>query len=162
MRSRIALLVSLAAAGAAAAACSPTVDHRGYLAKAGAFDSIRQGMSKTEVEAVLGSPSTTASVNVQGDSYYYISSITEQRAFLTPTERSRQVIAVRFDQGDQVASFGQYGLDDGKVVSINERTTPTSGRELTVLQQIFSNFGKPGPGGAILPGRTTSKPGTGL
>lgn len=138
----------------AVSACSPNIDHRGYLAKPGAFDQIREGMSKTEVEATLGSPSTTASVNLQGDSFYYISSVTEQRAFLTPKELERQVIAVRFDRNDQVASFGQYGLEDGKIIEINSRTTPSGGRELTVLQQIFGNIGRPGAGGAIVPGRT--------
>lgn len=153
-----AILMTLLAA--MIAACSPDIDHRGYLAKPGAFDTVRKGMSKTEVEATLGSPSTTASVNIQGDSYYYISSVTQQRAFLTPTELSRQVIAVRFDRNDQVESFGQYGLEDGKIIEMNGRTTPTGGRELTMLQQIFVNLGRPGPGGKVSPGRTTS--GTGM
>jgi outer membrane protein assembly factor BamE (lipoprotein component of BamABCDE complex) len=134
-------------------ACTPQIDHHGYLAKPGAFDQVQKGMSKSEVEAALGSPSTTASVNFQGDSYYYISSVTEQRAFLNPKEVERQVIAVRFDQKDQVASFGQYGLEDGRIVEVNTRETPSAGREFSILRQIFGNIGKPG-----LP----SKPGAGL
>lgn len=144
----------LAAMALAVAACSTNIAHRGYLAKPGAFAQVREGMAKSEVEGILGSPSTTASVNFQGDSYYYISSTTEQRAFLNPQEIERQVIAVRFNQSDQVASLGQYGLEDGKIIDINSRTTPTKGRELTVLQQLFGSIGRPGPGGAILPGRT--------
>lgn len=136
------------------AACSSNIAHRGYLAKPGAFGQVREGMPKSEVEGILGSPSTTASVNFQGDSYYYISSTTEQKAFLNAKEIDRQVIAVRFDRNDQVASLGQYGLEDGKVIDINSRTTPTKGRELTILQQLFGNIGKPGPGGIIVPGRT--------
>jgi outer membrane protein assembly factor BamE (lipoprotein component of BamABCDE complex) len=152
------LLIS-AAMALAVAACSTNIAHRGYLAKPGAFAQVREGMAKSEVEGILGSPSTTASVNYQGDSYYYISSTTEQKAFLSPTEVDREVIAIRFDQNDQVASLGQYGLEDGKVIDINSRKTPTKGRELTMLQQIFGNVGKPGPGGIIVPGRT---PGTGV
>jgi outer membrane protein assembly factor BamE (lipoprotein component of BamABCDE complex) len=138
----------------AVAACSANIAHRGYLAKPGAFAQVHEGMAKSEVEGILGSPSTTASVNYQGDSYYYISSTTEQTAFLNAKEVDRQVIAIRFDQNDQVASLGQYGLEDGKVIDINSRTTPTKGRELTVLQQLFGDIGKPGPGGVIVPGRT--------
>ena len=151
------LLIS-AAMAIAVAACSTNIAHRGYLAKPGAFAQVREGMAKSEVEGILGSPSTTASVNYQGDSYYYISSTTEQKAFLSPTEVEREVIAIRFDQNDQVASLGQYGLEDGKVIDVNSRKTPTKGRELTILQQIFGNVGKPGPGGIIVPGRT---PGSG-
>jgi len=138
----------------AVAACSANIAHRGYLEKPGAFGQVREGMAKSEVEGILGSPSTTASINYQGDSYYYISSTTEQRAFLNAKEVDRQVIAIRFDQNDQVASLGQYGLEDGKIININTRTTPTRGRELTMIQQIFGNIGKPGPGGVIIPGRT--------
>lgn len=143
------------------AACSSNIAHRGYLAKPGAFGQVREGMPKSEVEGILGSPSTTASVNYQGDSYYYISSTTQQTAFLNPKEVERQVIAIRFDQNDQVASLGQYGLEDGKIVDINSRTTPTKGRELTMLQQLFGNIGKPGPGGVIVPGRTPGSTGPG-
>jgi outer membrane protein assembly factor BamE (lipoprotein component of BamABCDE complex) len=147
-------LLILAAMALAVAACNANIAHRGYLAKPGAFGQVHEGMAKSEVEGILGSPSTTASVNFQGDSYYYISSTTEQKAFLNPSEVDRQVIAIRFNQSDQVASLGQYGLEDGKIIDINSRTTPTRGRELTMLQQLFGNIGKPGPGGIIVPGRT--------
>src|SRR5437870_4668362 len=99
----------------ALAACTPNIDYHGYQAKPGAFSQIQQGMPKSEVEATLGSPSTTASIKFQGDSYYYISDVTEQTAFLNPQEIKREVIAIRFDPGDKVASFGQYGLEDGRV-----------------------------------------------
>jgi len=151
------LLIS-AAMALAVAGCTANIAHRGYLAKPGAFSQVREGMAKSEVEGILGSPSTTASVNFQGDSYYYISSTTEQTAFFNATETDRQVIAIRFDKNDQVANLGQYGLEDGKVIDINSRTTPTKGRELTILQQLFGNIGRPGPGGIIVPGRT---PGSG-
>lgn len=105
-------------------------------------------MPKAEVEALLGSPSTTATVNVTGDSYYYISSVVEQRSFLEPKEIDRKVLAVRFDQFEQVESFAHYGLEDGRIININSRKTPTRGKELSVLQQLFSNIGKFGaPGG---------------
>jgi outer membrane protein assembly factor BamE (lipoprotein component of BamABCDE complex) len=134
------------------AACSPTIEHRGYVAKPGAFDQIDNGMSKSEVEAALGSPSTTASVNFQGDSYYYITSITKSRAFMTPAETNREVIAIRFDRSDQVQSFAQYGLEDGRIIDINSRTTPVVGDDLSILQGIFRGLmnSKAGPGGSML------------
>jgi len=145
------------------AACTPNIDYHGYLAKPGAFAQILEGMPKSEVEATLGSPSTTASVKFRGDSYYYISNVTEQRAFLNPRELKREVIAIRFDPDDKVASFGQYGLEDGRIIDMNSRTTPTKGVELTILQQIFGNIGTPAPGGGVIPGRTPggNGPGTG-
>jgi outer membrane protein assembly factor BamE (lipoprotein component of BamABCDE complex) len=127
-------------------ACSPEMEHHGYIARPGAFGQISEGMSKTEVEGILGSPSTTASVNFQGDSNYYITSVTEGRSFLQPKEVSREVIAVRFDKNDQVTSFAQYGLEDGRIVDINSRETPVVGNNLSVLQDIFKGImgSKPG------------------
>jgi outer membrane protein assembly factor BamE (lipoprotein component of BamABCDE complex) len=107
-------------------------------------------MSKTEVEGILGSPSTTASVNLQGDSYYYITSTTVSRSFLTPQEVNRQVIAVRFDKGDQVESFAQYGLEDGRIININDRTTPVPGAEFSLLKELFRSGTRVGPGGSML------------
>lgn len=115
------------------------------MARPGAFEQIGNGMAKSEVEGILGSPSTTASVKLQGDSYYYITSVTESRAFLTPRETSREVIAVRFDGNDQVTSFGQYGLEDGRVINVSSRQTPVAGLELSILQQIFRGILSAGP-----------------
>lgn len=119
------------------AACSPRIDHHGYVAKPGAFGQISQGMSRAEVESILGSPSTTASVAFDGDSNYYITSTTESRSFLRPRETSREVIAVRFDRDNRVSSFAQYGLEDGRIIDINTRKTPVAGKELSILQDMF-------------------------
>lgn len=123
-------------------ACSPTIDHRGYLPRQSDLQQLQIGMSKTEVEGLLGSPSTTATVNHAGDSYYYISSVVEQQGFLDPKEVDRKVLALRFNQIDQLESFAHYGLEDGQVINISSRETPTRGKELTILQQVFSNIGR--------------------
>ena len=135
----------LVLAAAVLANCTPIVDHRGYLPRQGDMQNLQPGMSKVEVEALLGSPSTTATINVAGDSYYYISSVVEERAFLRPKEVERQVVAIRFNQTDQVESFAHYGLEDGQIVNFSSRETPTRGRELTILQQLISNAGNVAP-----------------
>jgi outer membrane protein assembly factor BamE (lipoprotein component of BamABCDE complex) len=126
---------------AALSACSPTVSHRGYLPRAEDMSRLQVGMSKAEVEATLGSPSTTATVRTAGDSYFYISSVFEQQAFFDPQEVDRKVLAIRFDTNDQVESFATYQLQDGEIINVNTRKTPTAGRDLTILQQIFANLG---------------------
>ena len=98
-------------------------------------------MNKTEVEGILGSPSTTASVNFQGDSYYYITSQTESRSFLKPVETSREIIAVRFDKQDRVAGLAQYGLQDGRIINLQTRKTPIVGSEFSMLQELFKGIG---------------------
>ncbi len=142
-RVRLAAWALVAALGTAGlGACSPTIDYRGYQVQEDALQQLRPGMSKTEVQALMGSPSTTETIKYTGDSYYYISSVVEQNAFFDPKELSRTVIAIRFDQNDQLQSMAKYGLQDGEIVNFSSRTTPTHGKELTILQQIFSNIGR--------------------
>ena len=50
----------------------------------------------------------------------------------------------------KVDNLKYYGLEEGKIISYVDRTTPTRGRELTVLQQLFGNLGRLGAGN--LPG----------
>lgn len=124
------------------------VNRRGYYAKPGALNQIREGMAKSEVEAIMGSPSTTASVNLQGDSYYYITSITQQRSFLDPSEQNREIIAIRFSKQDQVASVAHYGLEDGRVINMLDRKTPVIGQEFSLVKELLS--GRGGPVGSVI------------
>jgi outer membrane protein assembly factor BamE (lipoprotein component of BamABCDE complex) len=127
-------------AGLFLAACSPRIDHHGYQAKPGAFAQIDRGMSRTEVEGILGSPSTTASINFEGDSSYYITSTTQTRSFLQAKELKREVIAVRFSKQDQVESFAEYGLEDGRIIDMNSRQSPVTGAERSILQDLFKGI----------------------
>jgi outer membrane protein assembly factor BamE (lipoprotein component of BamABCDE complex) len=130
------------------AGCTPEINHRGYYPKPGALSQVAEGMPKSEVEGIMGSPSTTASINFQGDSYYYITSITQGRSFLDPKEVKREVIAIRFDKQDQVTSVAQYALEDGRIININSRKTPVPGDEFSILKELFRS-GTP----SIAPGR---------
>jgi outer membrane protein assembly factor BamE (lipoprotein component of BamABCDE complex) len=121
------------------AGCTPEINHRGYYVKPGSLDQIRNGMAKPEVDSIMGSPSTTASVNFQGDSYYYITSVTKGRSFLDPKEINRQIIAIRFDKQDQVQNLAQYTLEDGKIINILDRKTPVVGQEFSLLKELFRN-----------------------
>lgn len=128
------------------AGCAPEVEHRGYVPKPGAFSQITNGMTKAEVEGILGTPSTTASVQFKGDSYYYITSITTSKAFMTE-ETQREVIAVRFDEDMRVRSFAQYGLEDGRVINVNSRQSPVTGEDTSILSSLLrgSTGTKAGP-----------------
>jgi outer membrane protein assembly factor BamE (lipoprotein component of BamABCDE complex) len=142
--------VIVAFLASAVAGCTPEINHRGYYAKPGAFGQISEGMAKSVVEGILGSPSTTASINFQGDSYYYITSVTEQRSFLKPREVAREVVAIRFTRSDQVQSFAQYGLQDGRVIDINTNQTPVAGMESSILQELFGTVSHATPGASML------------
>ena len=123
-------------------ACAADVEHRGYLPRSQDLQQLRIGMSKAEVESLLGSPSTTATINTAGDSYYYVSSVVRQRPVVGTQVTERQVIAVRFDFSERVQNFAHYGLEDGRVVNFIDRETPTEGREASIVREFFGNLGK--------------------
>lgn len=126
------------------AACVPVQTQRGYLPDPQTVSSISVGTdTKTTIADRLGNPSTTATFG--NEVWYYISSREEQMAFFTPRILSRDVLAVEFNQDGQVADVRHYGLKDGRVVAFASRETPTKGRELTLIQQLFNAV----PGAAL-------------
>jgi len=134
----IAIGLSLAVLGA----CTARVSERGYV-----FDErdlVRlepKVTTKPQVREIMGSPSTASLI--EGESWFYISSVQATYAFFKPEEIERKVVAVFFDESGMVVDeVGYYGLEDGQIINLVERETPTGGRELTVLQQIFGNVGR--------------------
>ncbi|HTP78150.1 MAG TPA: outer membrane protein assembly factor BamE [Rhizomicrobium sp.] len=141
--------------------CTPVVNSRGYLPDPDAEAAIAIGKdTKTSIQQRLGFPSTTATF--QGDAWYYISSIEKEIAFFSPTVESRAILAVYFDKDGKVTDIKHYTLRDGHVVAFETRETPTKGRELTFLQQLFNATpGVPLGGSSGGPGGNTPNPGGG-
>lgn len=75
--------------------------------------------------------------------WYYITTLQESYAFYKPKTSERQVTVVRFAADDTVAKVDEFGLERGRVVSYSKDKTPTRGRELTVLEQLLGNVGRP-------------------
>jgi outer membrane protein assembly factor BamE (lipoprotein component of BamABCDE complex) len=119
-------------------ACSSVSETRvrGQEVSETALDQIPIGSSQEQVMVVLGTPSTTATVN--GEVYYYISQ-TEKRAmrFMKPEIEDRRIVAVYFDKDRRVERVANYGLEDGVVFDFVSRKTPTTGVEKTLLQQML-------------------------
>ena len=133
------LLAGLIASGLAA--CAPQVDTRGNLPDPETVLEVQPGVhDRDQVATILGSPSTVATF--EDDTWYYISRRTEKIAFFEPEVVDQQVLMVKFGQDGLVADMAVYGIEDGQIIEPVERTTPTSGRELTILQQLFGNIGR--------------------
>jgi len=131
------------------ASCSPIVENRGYVFDEKLLDQIKVNETiSNDVMDILGSPSTTSAIDAS--IWYYIYSKAETVAFYHPTVTNRRVLAVSFGDDNKVNNLKYYGLEEGKIISYVDRTTPTRGRELTVLQQLFGNLGRLGAGS--LPG----------
>jgi outer membrane protein assembly factor BamE (lipoprotein component of BamABCDE complex) len=133
--------LAVAALALAAASCTGRVDTRGNLADPEVVSQITPGEStRGTVEDLLGSPTTVATFNDQ--TWYYIGRKTEKFAFFQPEVLEQQVVAIHFDAGGVVDDVKIYGPDDAREIELVDRATPTAGKELSVLQQIFGNLGR--------------------
>lgn len=156
----VALAALLAAVGAAA--CTPVVRRHGYVPEDQPLSAIQPAVdTKSSVLERYGNPSTAAAFN--DDTWYYITNVVEQLGYLQPQSSARSIVAVRFDAGGTVSEVETFSLADARNPSIVRRSTPTRGRELTILEQLLGNVGRlPGeqvsgqenlPGGAGGPRR---------
>jgi outer membrane protein assembly factor BamE (lipoprotein component of BamABCDE complex) len=57
------------------------------------------------------------------------------------------VLAIRFDNAGVISDMKLYGLEDARAIEPDPNSTPTSGKQLTLLQQLLGNIGRFGGGG---------------
>jgi outer membrane protein assembly factor BamE (lipoprotein component of BamABCDE complex) len=132
---------AIAALAVSVASCAGRVDTRGNLADPEVVSQITPGEStRGTVEDLLGSPTTVATFDDL--TWYYIGRKTEKVAFFEPEVLEQQVVAIHFDPAGVVDDVKIYGPDDARKIELVDRTTPTAGKELSVLQQIFGNLGR--------------------
>ena len=142
-RGGAAVISASLAAALLAAGCSPIVRTHGYAPTESQIAQISPGAdTAATVAAKIGRPSTGGVI--RDDAWYYVASRTEALGWRAPQVTERKVVAVRFDETGAVASIDAFGLEDGRVINLVTRTTPTFGRELTILQQLFGNLGNVG------------------
>ena len=139
MKSRV-LFSASALALAGIAACAPIRDVRGYVPDEEKVASVQIGAdTRDSVQQKLGTPSSTATF---GDpTWYYISTEQERYAFFKPDVTKRQILAVQFTDEGKVADIRTYGIEDGQVIALVDRETPSRGKEMSFLQQMFGNMG---------------------
>lgn len=124
-----------------AAGCSPRTANRGNIPTPSQLDKLEVGKhSKDYVRGVLGTPSTVGTFDK--NIWYYIGRRIERWAFLKESVLEQQVVAIYFDQRNRIEYIQTYDKDDRRDVEIVDGKTPTSGRELGVVEQIIGNLGR--------------------
>ena len=112
---------------------------RGYVVDSRLLAGITPGTPAEKVLGDLGTPSTTSTVG--GDAWYYISQhVDRPLAFSQPQVTDQHVVAVYFDPKKKVTRIANYGIEDGRVVDVVTRTTPTGGAEQGFLKNLFRSF----------------------
>ncbi|MDP2765289.1 MAG: outer membrane protein assembly factor BamE [Brevundimonas sp.] len=139
---RTKLLIAAISVAAVTTACAPVVGQNGFQAiDASPTDIVAGTDTKQTVLARLGTPSTTSTFE-RDNVWYYISQVTEKYTYNRPQVTQRSVTEITFNDAGQVSEIRTLGLDDGQRVAMNDRETPTRGRQLTILEQLLGNVGR--------------------
>lgn len=147
------ILASLALASMTAACVTPVSDFHGYTPDEILPANVEPGTdTRASVLAQLGSPSTESLFDE--NTWFYVTTIRERLAFMIPKTKKRTITAIRFGEEDVVADVLTYDETDGQVINYASRETPTRGRELGLLEQIFGTIGN-----VALPRTDESTPG---
>lgn len=134
--------------------CGGRVNTHGDKLEPGRLDEVVLGQhTQDDVLAILGSPSSTSPFD--GQSWYYISNRTETLAFFAPEVTEQQVVVVIFDTTGIVTKIETLGLDDKREVEVVDRETPTTGNDISILDEFIGNIGRfgDGPSDDSLPGQ---------
>lgn len=116
-----------------------TTRTQGYVITQDQLAQVRAGQSQQTVVLVLGSPQAQ---NSFGDetSYYYVSTKVDRTAFGLDIVRERTVVAVYFDKNKRVSDKAVYGLQDGRMITIETRRTPSFGEDRGFIESILSSI----------------------
>jgi outer membrane protein assembly factor BamE (lipoprotein component of BamABCDE complex) len=124
------------------ASCTPIVANRGNMLEEDRIAQVKTGASsKNDVFEALGSPSIVSTFD--DNTWYYVGQRTERVGVFAPEVTDRKLIQVSFDDTDHVKALDRIGLDQATDVEPFEETTPAVGRDITFMEQLIGNIGRP-------------------
>ena len=125
----------------AVTACEEHINMRGNVPHSVDIAKIRKGFhKKSDIENLLGTPSTVATF--KNETWYYIGGRVKTVSFFKPEFLDRKIVIVKFNSAGVVDSVESKDAPTDKEVKLVERTTPTKGKELTIIQQLIGNVGR--------------------
>ena len=111
------------------------IDHNGNMPTEERISKLQKGQTKDEVLDLLGTPSNIVSLNQ--NTWIYMSSEIKKVAFFKPEELNRDILTIKFNEYNQVASINRINKDQGHEVSVSEDETKTSGNQPGFFAKYF-------------------------
>ena len=150
--------IALIAAALVTSGCSRVKAQQGYLIDETLFTSILPGVDNREsVSRTLGRP--TFAAQFDNRSWYYVSRLTGQYAFVAPQTLQQQILIINFDSDGNVSRVERRGME--KIARINPEgdKTATLGKSESFFEELFGNVGQVGAAGGPLGGQPTGRDG---
>lgn len=117
--------------------------HNGNMPTLERVNQIKVGMSKNEVEHIIGVPSNI--ISLDKSTWVYMSSEMEQVAFFDQEEIDRDLLVIKFDNYDQVQKIKKMTKKDGKEIAIDENRTQSVGKKQGFFEKYFGGVGQYNP-----------------
>ena len=125
------------------AACAAQICTHGYRLDETALAQLEPGQTTQDgVLQLLGSPSSIATFDDRV--WYYVSQRTEGMSFYQEKVVDQKVVAITFDDQGAVSHVDRHDLNGARDILV-DRETPTSGNELSMLEQFIGNIGRFNP-----------------
>lgn len=122
-------------------ACEPRVTTHGFMPREQLVKQLSPGeQTKDMVRRIMGTPSSIGTFDHRV--WYYITQQTKNQAFFKPLLTDQQILALEFDEQEVLQSIKRYGLEEAHLIEPLPGKTPTVGRKLTLMQQLFGNLGR--------------------
>jgi outer membrane protein assembly factor BamE (lipoprotein component of BamABCDE complex) len=122
------------------AACTPTESVHGNLLEDYQIATVKPGTdTQSDVLRKLGSPTTKAPFD--DNVWYYLGQDMEKKGILDPKITRERVVVVTFNTDGIVKDV--QNVDNHRIpVPYVKEKTPTSGNDITIMQQLLGNLGK--------------------
>ena len=141
-RSRYRALLTGLALPLVLGSCTPIVANRGNMLEEERIAQVKPGVSsKNDVFEALGSPTIVSTFD--DNTWYYVGQRTEREAFFEPELTDHKIVEIKFDDTDHVRAVDRIGIDKTVEVEPLDETTPAAGREITFMEQLLGNIGRP-------------------
>lgn len=101
--------------------------------------------TRQDVQALLGSPSTTGAFSQ--NRWLYVSSTSRIRPGRVPGIENQRVVEITFDDAGVVRGVREVPTGDMRDIAVVERETPVPGNDRTLLQSLLGNVGRFGAAG---------------
>lgn len=126
------------------AGCSAQYRNHGYVPSEEELAEVVIGVdTKDSVAETLGAP--TAGGVLEDGGFYYVRSRVRTIGPSRPTEISRELVAVTFDNNGIVSNVERFGLEDGQVVVLSRRVTDNGLNNISFIRQLLGNLGSIDP-----------------
>jgi outer membrane protein assembly factor BamE (lipoprotein component of BamABCDE complex) len=124
-----------------ACACAPIVTSHGNLLTPSKLTQITPMTStRVDVEQAWGPPTVVPAFDP--NTWYYAGEVDKRTGIFAPKVDKRTVVKVTFDGSDTVTGVSVVDPKLAENITPVSRTTPSAGKEYTVVQQFIGNLGK--------------------